>query len=190
VKITRGGNLLENEINRERAEQIFTEYSTYVFRTALLLTKSKSLADDITQETFIQVFNKYYTFDSNKPIKPWIYKITVNTTRNMLRKQKWLKFIGFAPENSEGNSVENSVLKSEEYQVLSKEIDRLSFKSKEVIVLHFYAGLKLSEIADALDIPIGTCKSRLNTALSQLRKQLTVNEIFKFRKGEQIYESN
>lgn len=180
---------MENEINREQAEQIFTIYSPYVYKTALFLTKSEALADDITQETFIRVFKKYHTFDANKPLRPWIYKITLNTTRNMLRKQKWLTLLGFAPEKSKGNSVEHNVLQDEQNQELWKEINRLPDKSKEIIILHFYGELKLSEAAEALGIPIGTCKSRLHTALKQLRKQLPNYETFQLE-GRELYETN
>jgi RNA polymerase sigma factor (sigma-70 family) len=123
-------------------------------------------------------------------MQPWIYKITLNITRNILRKQKWLKFIGFAPESAEGKNVESIVLQDEQNQELLKAIHRLSLKSKEVIVLHFYADLKLREIAAALDIPIGTCKSRLHTALNQLRKQFPDNTFLKLHKGGEVYESN
>ncbi|MGE8203813.1 RNA polymerase sigma factor [Heyndrickxia sp. NPDC080065] len=179
-----------HQITREHAEQIFSEYSPFVFQIALLLTKSESLADDITQETFLQVFKKYHTYDRSKSMKPWIYKITLNTMRNMLRKQKWLTFISFEPESSQGNVVEKTIIKEEENEELWEEINRLSIKSKEVIVLHFYSGLKLSEVAEILDIPIGTCKSRLNTALKMLRKRLTKNGALKIRQGGNIYESN
>jgi len=170
---------MNNELSKEKAEMIFKEHSTYVYRVALFLTQSKELADDITQETFIQVFRKYYTFDSSKPIQPWIYKVTLNITRNMLRKQKWLRFIGQLPEKSNLYLVENSVLKSEEENELWKEIINLNLKSREVVILHFYSGMKLKEISDSLGIPLGTCKSRLNSALSTLRGRLPVND-FKF----------
>ncbi|WP_328587365.1 sigma factor-like helix-turn-helix DNA-binding protein [Gottfriedia luciferensis] len=51
-------------------------------------------------------------------------------------------------------------------------------KSREVIILHYYLELKLDEVANSLDIPIVTCKSRLNYALSKLRKSMSVNEFF------------
>lgn len=182
---------MTNEISKELAKQIFIEYSPYVYQTALLLTKSESLADDVTQETFIQVFKKYHTFDTNRPMKPWIYKITVNTIRNMIRKQRWLKFIGFSPEISdEKNSIEHFILQDERNNGLWSEINQMPAKSKEIIVLHYYAELKISEIAEILNIPIGTCKSRLNTALSQLRRKLPKNELFNVHKGGEIYGEN
>ena len=161
-----------DKITKEQAASIFQEYSSYVFQTALLLTNSKTLADDITQETFIQVFRKFYTFDSTKSLKPWIYKVTLNISRNIIRKQKWLKFTGHIPDTIDKESVEESLLKNEEEREVWQEIIKLPLKSKELIILHFYGELKLKEIAEILNIPIGTCKSRLNTALKTLRKNM------------------
>ena len=180
---------MSNEISKEKAEMIFMEHSNYIYRVALFLTKSKELADDITQETFIQVFRKYYTFDSSKPIQPWIYKVTLNVTRNMLRKQKWLKFIGQIPERGYLNLVENTVLKTEEENELWREIIDLNYKCREVVILHFYSGMKLKEISESLGIPLGTCKSRLNTALTTLRRQLPKNDFEFLNKGGDTFET-
>ncbi|MBU7005891.1 RNA polymerase sigma factor [Phosphitispora fastidiosa] len=180
---------MEEEISKSCAEKLFKEFSNSVYRLALVLTKSKELADDITQDTFIQVFRKYYTYDSSKPIHPWIYKITLNITRNMLRKQKWLKFFNRLPERGNYNLVENAVWKSEEEKLLWTEINRLGVKSREVIILHFYFGLKLQEVADSMGIPLGTCKSRLNYALNTLRKNLPQNEFSFLKNGGELYET-
>jgi len=179
---------LITHISRDEAEKIFAENSSYVFRTALYLTKSKELADDITQDTFIQAFRKYHTYDKTKPFGPWLYKIALNTTRNTLRRQKWLKFTEQIPELTSLDMVENSVLKCEEEKVLWNMLNTLSLKSREIIVLHFYLGLKLQEISDTLDIPLGTCKSRLNLALNKLRKQIPKNEFNILARGGDSYE--
>lgn len=180
---------MRKEISKEAAEMIFKEYSAYIYRTALFLTKSSVLADDITQETFLRVFFKYHMFDTAKPIQPWIYKITLNITRNMLRKQKWLKFTGEMPENACLDLIENTVLKGEEERELWIEINKLTLKSREIIILHFYSGMKLKEISTTLGIPLGTCKSRLNSALNMLRKQLPENEFNFLDGGGDIYET-
>lgn len=181
---------MADEIERKQAETIYTEYSTFVYRTALFLTKSKELADDITQETFIQVFRKYHTYDSSKPLQPWLYKIAVNTTRNMLRKQKWLKFWGQIPESHSLDLMENSILKNEEEGELWKAVNDLSLISREIIVLHFYSGLKLKEISDCLGIPLGTCKSRLNSALHKLRRSIPNNDFEFLLKGGETFETS
>jgi RNA polymerase sigma factor (sigma-70 family) len=177
------------ELTREKAEIIFNEHSNYIYRIALYLTKSKSIADDITQETFIQVFKKFNTFDSTKPLKPWLYKVALNITRNILRKQKWLKYTDELPEINCFKSVEDSVLKSEEREELWRQINHLSIKSREVLVLHFYSGLKLQETSEVLGIPLGTCKSRLNYALNTLRKQIPQNEFSLLDGGGDLYET-
>ncbi|NOU98677.1 hypothetical protein GC097_01370 [Paenibacillus sp. LMG 31457] len=64
------------------------------------------------------------------------------------------------------------IVKDEVNEQLWDEVSSLSFKSREVIYLHYYLDLKFTEIAEILNIPIGTCKSRLNTALKSLRKKI------------------
>ncbi|MCX7920909.1 MAG: RNA polymerase sigma factor [Clostridia bacterium] len=181
--------MVEGILSREKAEVIFKEHSNYIYRAALFLTKSRELADDVTQETFIQAFRKYNTYDPTKALQPWLYKIALNITRNILRKQKWLSFFDQLPETSCVDMVESSVLKSEEEKELWRQINNLSTKSKEVIVLHFYSDLKLKEISDALGIPLGTCKSRLNSALNTLRKQMPQKEFSFLVKGGDLYET-
>lgn len=157
---------------REHAQLLFEEHSQFVFRTAFLLTKSKSMAEDITQETFIRVFKKLPTYDSVKPMRPWIYQIVLNITRNLWRRQKWLTFMGNVPDTAHPDTTENLIIRGEESEYLQKAIDGLTLKSREVVVLHFYLGMTLNEIASVIDVPLGTCKSRLHSALQALRRGL------------------
>ncbi|PEJ57159.1 RNA polymerase subunit sigma-70 [Bacillus sp. AFS002410] len=167
------------ESNKNSLEELFNNHSSLVFRTAYFLTKSKEMADDITQETFIRIFKKMDLFDATKSIEPWIYRITVNVTRNMIRKHKIKHIFSLNSAISTDKIVENSILKNEMEDELWKEINLLPYKSREVIVLHYYLELKLEEVATSLNIPIGTCKSRLNYALVKLRNRLSDNEILK-----------
>jgi RNA polymerase sigma factor (sigma-70 family) len=160
-------------IDEAKAEMIFKEYRDYVFRTALLLTKSRSLADDITQETFIILLSKYDTYDDTRPFKPWIYTITLNVAKTAMKKQNILKYFSFFSDDIAQNqidSIEENFLKADEIKELWGIVKSLSWKSKEIIILHFYSELTLKECSQVLDIPLGTVKSRLNTALKQLRR--------------------
>ncbi|PGL68901.1 RNA polymerase sigma factor [Bacillus sp. AFS055030] len=180
---------MPERIDKDCLEELFNNHSSFVYRTAYFLTKSNVLADDITQETFIRMIKKFHLFDQTKPIEPWIYRITVNITRNMLRKQKIKKLFGFHYNVLAEKNVEQSILQNEMEDHLWKEINLLPNKSREVIVLHYYLELKLEEVADSLNIPIGTCKSRLNYALTKLRNRLSKNELFKVeqkRKGREL----
>lgn len=177
---------MTQDISNEQAKELFTRHSTYVYRVGLFMTGSTALADDIVQETFIKIFKSYQTLDPFKPIEPWIYRITVNVTRNLMRKQKWLSFVGFSPIVTDEKTVERVFIEDKENEELLKEIKRLPLKSREVVIMHYYAGLKLNEIAVSLEIPLGTCKSRLHTGLAILRKQVPSNPMFAMPKGGEI----
>lgn len=177
--VVKGGEIVSERIDKDRLEELFNNHSSMVYRTAYFLTKSKVMADDITQETFIRIIKKFHLFDQTKAIEPWIYRMTVNITRNMIRKQKIKKLFGIHYDVLTENEVEQSILQNEMEDQLWIEINLLPQKSKEVIVLHYYLELKLDEVADSLNIPIGTCKSRLNYALTKLRNRLSKNELFK-----------
>jgi RNA polymerase sigma factor (sigma-70 family) len=179
---------MTQEISNEQAKELFTHYSTYVYRVALLLTRSGALADDVVQETFLRIFKSYQTYDPAKPIEPWIYRITVNMARNLMRKQKWLSFVGFAPSVADGKTVESAIIQDIENSELWKEINKLPLKIREIVIMHYYIGLKINEIAESLQIPLGTCKSRIHTALSKLRKQIPNNPMFNSVKEERFYE--
>ena len=183
-----GGVKLKSKISKETAEKIFEEYSSYVFKVALFFSRSTTLADDITQETFIKIFEKYSTLKSSESFKVWVYKITLNTTRNILRKHKWLDFFSNIPDKNVTDTLEKTFMISEDNADLWKKVNHLSQKSKQIILLHFYLELKLEEMASILKIPVGTCKSRLNSALNQLRKQFN-DDIIKYYGGDS-YEGN
>lgn len=180
---------MKSTISKEIAEKLFNEFSDYVFRIALLLTGSKDAADDVTQETFIRVFGKYHTYDASKPIEPWIYKIALNVSRNMYRKQKRLILTDEQPESNSKEVVEDIVLEREKNETLRGEINKLGFKSREIVILHFYMGLTLREISQILRIPEGTCKSRLNLALKALRANYPLIDPDITGKGGELYET-
>lgn len=174
-------------ITKETAEKLFHEYSNYVFRVAFFLTRSKELADDITQEVFIKAFLKYSSYDESKPFEPWIYKITINTARNMFRQKKAVILSQEAWDEASPDSIEDEMVEREARNTLWQAINRLNLQSREVIVLHYYCGLTLKEIASVLGIPQGTCKSRLNNALKKLKQKIAQDEI-RVRKGDNLYE--
>lgn len=117
-------------ITKDEARQLFEEYSPLVYRMALVLTRSSTLADDVVQETFIRIFQKYHLFDSSKPLQPWICKVTVNVARNMLRKHKWQLLTNRFPVKQSAGSTEEILLQNETQQELWNSIQKLPQKSK------------------------------------------------------------
>ncbi|MNM14955.1 ECF RNA polymerase sigma factor SigR [compost metagenome] len=156
-------------IGQEQAREWFEDHSGFVYRIALMLTQSPALADDITQETFLSAFRHYHRFDDSRPVRPWLYRITVNTARSMQRKFRWHSLFGHIPEKSGSDFTLYSILEDERDRDLWEAIQGLSPKLRQTVTLHYLVGLPLSETAEILGITLGTCKSRINAALVKLR---------------------
>lgn len=161
--------------DRKAQEELFEKYKNQVHKTALIFCRNHSLADDITQESFIRIFQKLHLYDDNYPFEAWLYRVVINCARNVIKKQRWEKF--FQPYENE--IVDNIVFsddieKHEERINLMKHLDELPLKHREVIVLKYFNGFSQDDISKILQIPVGTVKSRINTALEKLRKKLSV----------------
>lgn len=177
-------------IDNETARDIFETYSLYVYRTALFMTGSDAIADDITQDTFLKVFRFYEAYNPEKPLKPWIYKIAMNVTRDAMKKRALQRTVAVDFDLlTNDENVESGLLQEESRLAIIKAINMLSLKSKEVIVLRFFNDMSLREIAESLKIPVGTCKSRLNEAMKQLRKNLPEHLSGLYRGGDSNDES-
>ncbi|WP_340023840.1 sigma-70 family RNA polymerase sigma factor [Paenibacillus sp. FSL K6-1096] len=156
-------------ITEQQAKDMFEAHSSYIYGIALMMTKQRALADDITQETFLRAFAKYHLYDSSRPLRPWLYRIAINMARNHLRRFTWMRLVAGVPEKGAEHSAESFALHSENQLELWSAVSNLSAKLREVVTLHYYAGLSLPETAEVLGIPLGTCKSRLHAALNKLR---------------------
>lgn len=164
---------MNEALSREEARRLFERHSKAVFGILLALTKSKALADDLTQETFIRAFRKYDQYRGEAgddiAVRPWLARIAVNLARSHYRKLKWQTLFGQVPDQTAERTAEAVALLNERQLELWHAVGRLPRKSREVILLHYYAEIPLKEAAETLDIPLGTCKSRLAAGLAKLR---------------------
>lgn len=180
-----GGSDLNGAISKEEAESIFRENKDYIYKAALFLTKSRELADDITQEVFIKAIVYYHTYDHTKAIRPWLYKIMLNRVHTVMRKQTYNLPLEMIWNHSTSENIEDFILRDEANRELWISISKLSLKIREVLYMHYYLDMKLEDIAEILEIPIGTCKSRLHTGITRLRKHEQTSVIY-LRRERQI----
>lgn len=161
------------EKDAEAIEFLYEKYKSKVYRTSYLLSNNASLADDITQEAFIRIFSKMHLYKKSYSFDSWIYKIVLNVYRNICRKQKWTVFL---PISEDIPITEDTCLPSleqnEQKELLADIINTLPARVREVIILKYYTDLSQEEIAKILKIPLGTVKSRINTGLKKIRKQI------------------
>ena len=175
---------MKGAVSKEKVQKLFEDYADYIYRGALFLTRSREIADDITQEVFVQVIRKYHTFDETRSIKPWLYQIMLNKVRNTLSRTQYTEALENVTEVVFSEYIEDSLIHKEEDQALWEQIERLSLRTKEVIYMHYYLDMTLEEVAEVLEIPLVTCKSRLNAGLSKLRQYLKIE--LKVVKGGRI----
>jgi len=161
-------------------EALVRQYEKLVLRTAYLITGDKESAADITQEVFVSVWKRRHTYNPQKgTITTWLYRITVNQcSKKHHRKQVELLSLeataekGLLAHADNEETAEEIMISKEEYNRLMKALSSLDVKHRSVLVLRYFNDLSYQEIAQAVNIPLGTVKSRLNQALKYLRAQL------------------
>ena len=144
---------------------------THVYRTIYFLYEYKDEVDDITQEVYFQLFKSLKNYDENKPFNPWLTVIVIKLVGNARRKRWRFKrviekiFSFYTPVQDQLVDI----IQNEAYGKILEKVDQLSPKLKEVILLKYVHQLSQEEIARLLEIPIGTVKSRISSALKKLR---------------------
>ena len=162
-------------------ETLYRQYEKLVFRTAYLITGSKEAAEDALQEVFVSVWRSRHTYDPGKgKLTTWLHRITVNqcskkkpgkTPATVSLEEKGVDL----PEMK--RSQPDDILVSKlEYDRLLRAMDALDTKHRSVLVLRYFNDLSYQEIAEALEIPLGTVKSRLNQSLRYLKEQMSPGE--------------
>ncbi|HJZ92927.1 MAG TPA: RNA polymerase sigma factor [Gemmataceae bacterium] len=141
------------------------------------------LADDVFQTTFVQVFAKAAQYESGRPVRPWLYAIATNQAIDALRRLGRHPSVSLEQTEAESNGEKRGLIEllearesdpfdnvdaAETRELVRGCLDRLPDVFKQVVLMAYYQGLKYQEIADALEIPLGTVKSRLHAAMVKL----------------------
>jgi len=145
-----------------------------------------SLAEDVFQNTFLQVYVKSGQYEPGRPVRPWLYTIATHQAIDAMRRNGRHQAVSLDEtwtEGSEGeiagllellqsrgpSPVEAATAQERQEQVKAS-VERLPEFLRQVLILAYYQGLKYREIADILEIPVGTVKSRLHAALVKLQE--------------------
>ncbi len=158
-------------------EQIMREYGTRVLRLVTFMVKDRSLAEDITQDVFVKVYRYLPQFRGESHIHTWVYRIAVNECKGYLRSWSFRNIFPYSRVNKEGfDTVEGSVLERDERDQLVKHVLNLPPAYRQVIALHYYADLRIGEVAKVLGVTEGTVRTRLHRARQQLKMNMTTQE--------------
>ncbi|MCL1975372.1 MAG: sigma-70 family RNA polymerase sigma factor [Firmicutes bacterium] len=165
-------------------EELTLKYQQRIYNIALRVLGNVEDAADTTQEVLLKIYRSLPKFRGEAAFSTWVYRISVNTCRDMLRRNYRLKEDLF-PDFGEGNDdeanrevadyslmPENIYLAQETEAYLHALIDGLSPKYRLVVTLREISGLSYQEIASAVNISEGTVKSRLNRARKCMREKV------------------
>ncbi len=158
--------------DEEAFARLFEEYKNLVYRAAYLTLGNNADAEDILQDVFLQVHRSLETYDPNRgAFTTWLHRITVNRCLNWRRRRPKVDSLDEAAEARAGG---RDVMPDRyaDDDCVRRALDRLSVKLRVVVVLRHYSDLSYAEIAEILDLPLGTVKSRLNLALRTLHGEL------------------
>jgi RNA polymerase sigma-70 factor (ECF subfamily) len=158
------------EGQRDAATGLVDRYQKRLYNLALRLLANAQDAEDVTQTVFFNAFQKLRTFDPRYRFFSWIYRMTMNEALNMLKRRKGTVALEDLPDMP-APAADGA---SEAQDRVDQALARLKPNDRAVVVLKHLESFSYEEIADMLDIPVRTVKSRLFTARERLR--LTLRE--------------
>ena len=160
--------------NVEAYNMLVSRWDKRIYNYLLRLVKNREDALDLSQDVFLKAYQNLRKLEDPDRFAPWIYRIAHNEAYSYLRKNRPetdLEDAQFEPWLEPGPG--RRMLPIEVSIAVERALTRLSDDQREAVVLKIYQGFKFEEIADILDCPVSTVKSRLYTALDLLKDTLT-----------------
>ena len=162
-----------DQLDMQHFDSVFDRYKNLVYKTACLMLSDPSEAEDVLQDVFIRVYRLGGSYDPEKgSLATWIRRVTVNQCISKQKSGKHsysldeMRQNGHQPDEDEIDFDDKLALKLS----IEKMLQSLSGKYRAALILRYVDDLTYEEIAETLDIPLGTVKSRINAAITTLRK--------------------
>lgn len=157
---------------------LIRRYQDRLFNGMVHILRSDSEAEDVVQDAFVLAFTKLESFKGNSAFFTWLYRIGYNVAITRIRRRRSTVSIEGKDETGRldfpdnGPSPADRLEQHEQAAQLMRAMDRLSEEHRSILVLREMEELDYDAIAEILDLPIGTVRSRLHRARTQLREQL------------------
>ncbi|WP_042349941.1 sigma-70 family RNA polymerase sigma factor [Bacillus massiliigorillae] len=163
-------------------EELYEATIHDVYKTVYFLIEDKTDADDVIQDIYLQLYKSLKKYNDDKPFKPWLMGIAMKHI-SAYRRKRWMRLrIAHKAETYKPNTFfdfsDDLINKISNEQLLTL-VNQLPFKLKQVVILHYLNDQSQEDVANILNIPIGTVKSRINAALKNLRQKEKVKHLLK-----------
>ncbi|MBN1844396.1 MAG: sigma-70 family RNA polymerase sigma factor [Sedimentisphaerales bacterium] len=158
-------------------------YEKEIYNFLLRFLGSSALAEDVFQETFLQIYLSADSFQSGRSFRPWLYTIAANKARDALRSRARRPTVQLTTGddqaelgrlwdtlNAEVTTPEQIYSQKQLQQLVRKVADQLPDHLREILILSYFDQLSYKELSEVLGIPLGTVKSRLHSAVKNFAK--------------------
>ena len=164
-------------------EKLMQRYRKSVYYTLLKMVRNEEDAEDLTQEAFAKAFASIQNFDAQYSFSTWLFRIATNNCIDFIRKKK-LQTLSIHAGNESGTSSGISDVKDEDMnpnermlsdqrkKIVHEAVEKLSPRYKQLIELRFFQELSYEEIAETLELPLGTVKAQLHRAKDLLNQMM------------------
>ena len=151
------------------------QYETLAFRAAYWITRDDAEAADAAQEAFVRAYRALDSFTAGQPFRPWLLRIVTNQALNHMkasarRERMNERYTEQLKLREEAASPEHAAMEREKHARLMQAVQRLNADEQTLIALRYFLELPEAEVAQALQTPVGTIKSRLHRTLNKLRE--------------------
>lgn len=163
-------------ITDTQKEDIYRDYYGKVYGYIISKIGNAHTAEDLASEVFVKVYEKIGSFDERKAsLSTWIYTITRNTLIDYYRTRRVYEEVPVTM--SDGSSVEEEICSGEMLEALAKALETLDDRERDIIVLRYYSGRTLKEIAEKKGISYAYVKVLQKKALDKMKKFLNWNRL-------------
>jgi len=162
--------------------QLYQRYRHLVYRTAYAITGDEEAANDLHHDIFLRLHRFASHIDSERPLKPWIYRMTANQCYTwMKRKNRGLSLLREIAERFRSSrdqiNPQELIEEKDNWRQVQQAIFALPLNQRIVVVLHYLSDLSIQEIAETLEVPEGTVKSRLHYGRRSLQNNLKLQHL-------------
>lgn len=159
--------------------------SARLYAAATLIVRDSDRAQDAVQEALISAWRGIRALREPDAWEAWLYRLLVRSCYRLARRDRPTVVELYLGEN-EGPTFADAFISIADRDQLERGFHRLSVDQRSILVLHYYLGLPLSDVADVLGVPPGTVKSRLHRAIQAMRSALEADAREPFASGGQV----
>ncbi|MFM2325863.1 MAG: hypothetical protein RIR31_65 [Bacteroidota bacterium] len=160
--------------NQQAFSYLYDNYAAALNGVIFRLVEDKELAEDILQEAFVKIWNNFSSYDSTKGrLFTWMLNLTKNLTIDTLRSKGYKKQSKISgDENAVSNLSDNTGAEKFDALGIRKQLSNLKPAQRNIIDMAYFNGYTQDEISKEMGIPLGTVKTRMRSAILELRKML------------------